>query len=356
MVPSLPAILPWQAIEYAYDDRSGLYRKTKTTQVTPFVAAFARDEVVAQLRELLPCQCVHVKTSRELAAAATRPGALVFIEWDALCHVDPQVTRVPIVAIMDESAEMLPRLIRSFDAYPWLAHCVSSSLLQRAGTRAHLAMLVERLVMGTNPGMLGEARVARLARASHRDSRFERIRVFFADRGVTGRTIDRISEVYEELVTNALYDAPLEAGYFKKSIARTSDVDLPADRACEISYGIDHDTAYVRVRDTFGALTRARMVEVLTRCNTTGVEIDDSRGGAGLGLWRVFSAASSVVVTVDPGRVTEVMIGIATKEKRASRPAAVDLFFAPSAVARLRMADDDEESLIDHSITLIRVA
>jgi hypothetical protein len=352
-----PLLQPWQAIEYAYDDRSGLYRRTKTTQVTPFVVAFASNEVVARLREVLPCPCVVAMTSRELAAEAAKPGALVFIEWDALCHVDVQVTKVPIVAIMDESAEMLPRLVRSFDAYPWLAHCVSAAFLARPGTKAHLARLVERLVWGSNPGMLGEARVARLARASHRDSRFERIRVFFADRGVGGRVIDRISEVYEELVTNALYDAPLEAGYFKHSIARTSDVDLPAEHACEISYGIDQDTAYIRVRDTFGALTRKRMVEVLTRCNATGVEIDTSRGGAGLGLWRVFSAASSVVVTVDPGRLAEILVGIAIKDKRASRPAAVDLFFAPTAAARVQqITAPDDTSLIDNSITLVRVA
>src|SRR5688572_23009482 len=303
---------PWQAIEYAYDDRSGLYRKVTTTQVTPFVAAFAGDAIVKRLEEILPCQLVRVRTSRELATQAAKPGVMVFIEWDLLCHVDAEMASVPIVAIMDDSPETLPRLIRSFDAYGWLKHGLSEALLARPTAKAHVARLVERIVMGTEPGMLGEARVALLARASHRDSRFDRIRMFFSERGVSGRTIDRINEVYEELVTNALYDAPLEAGYFKQSVQRTEDVDLPATHACEIAYGFDDGVAYIRVRDRFGALTRQRMLSVLSRCNTSGVELDVSRGGAGLGLWRVFSSASTVTVSVDPGVLTEVLVGIAT--------------------------------------------
>ena len=341
---------PWQAIEYGYDDRSGLYRRVKTTHVTPFVVAFARDEIVAQLRAVLPCPCVRVTTSRGLETEATKPGAVIFIDWDSLCHIDEAITKVPVVAIMDESPEILPRFIRSLDAYPWLAHWLSASLLTRPSTRGHLAQLVERLGVGTEPGMRGEARIARLARASHRESRFERIRLFFEDRGVSGRTIDRIFEVYEELVTNALYDAPFEAGFFKKSVPRTNDVDLPTNHACEISYGLDAETAYLRVRDTFGALTRERMTSVLGRCNASGVAIDDSRGGAGLGLWRVFSAASSLTVTVDPGQLAELLVGISLKDKRSSRPAAIDLFFAP--VAAHKREHEDLRPELDQSITL----
>jgi hypothetical protein len=345
----------WKAIEYSYDERSGLYRRVKTTQVTPSVVVFARAELVARLQALLPCPCVQVKTSRELSAAAATPGVLIFIEWDLLCHVDADVTHVPTVAITDDSPETLPRLVRSLDAYPWLAHCISETMLSRPIAKAHFVRLVERIVMGIEPGMLGEARVALLAQASHRDARFERIRMFFSERGVSGRTIDRINEVYEELVTNALYDAPMEAGYFDEAVPRTDDVELPRARACEISYGFDAGMAYIRVRDTFGALTRARMQSVLNRCNTSGVALDETRGGAGLGLWRVFSEATTVTITVDPQRLTEVLIGIATKEKRTAGPAALDLFFAPVASARRYLATEGHDEL-DQSVTLVRVA
>ena len=347
---------PWKAIEYAYDERSDLYRQVNTTQVTPFVVAFGSDKLVARLEEILPCPCVRVRTSRELAVEAVKPGVMVFIEWDLLCHIDAELTGIPIVAIMDDSPEMLPRLVRSLNAYPWLSHGMAHTLLFQPRAKAHLARFVERLAMGTEPGMLGEARVALLARASHRASRFERIRTFFSQRGVSGRTIDRISEVLEELVTNALYDAPLEAGYFKSSVERTEDVDLPPTLACEISYGLDDTLAYIRVRDPFGALTRTRMLSVLNRCNAVGVELDESRGGAGLGLWRVFSVASTVTVTVDPGRLTEILVSIATKDKRAAGAVAVDLFFAPTVSARRPRVTDDEQDLLDHSITLVRAS
>jgi hypothetical protein len=96
-----------------------------------------------------------------------------------------------------------------------------------------------------------------------------------------------ITDVAEELVTNALYDAPVEAGYFKASIPRSEDVELPPEHACEISYGIgkaaSSSASVIR-------LVRSREVDC-SGCSTGATRPayrSTSRGGAGLGLWRVF--------------------------------------------------------------------
>jgi hypothetical protein len=346
--------MSWQAIEYAYDERSGLYRRVSTTTIAPFVVALVRDSVANELRSLLPCPCVRVTNSRELATEASKPGAIIFVEWDLLCHIDADMTQTPIVALTDDSNETLPRLIRSLDAFGWLSHFLSQKLLSQPTAKQHLARLIEQLAIGVPATMIGEARVALLACTAHRDARFERIRMFFAERGVTVRSLERISEVYEELVTNALYDAPMEAGYFSGPIARTDDVELPREHACEISYGLHDSIAYIRVRDTFGALDRERMVSVLRRCNMEGVALDESRGGAGLGLWRVFSAASTIAVTVVPGQLTEIIVGIVTKERRGTGPLAVDVYFGPTEGRQRRVVSDHDP--LDQSITLIRVS
>jgi hypothetical protein len=155
---------------------------------------------------------------------------------------------------------------------------------------------------------------------------------------------------------NALYNAPTEAGYFKAPVSRMEDVTLPLDRACEVSYGIEAGTAFVRLRDTFGALRHDRLLEVLARCNTNEVTLDESRGGAGLGMWRVFSAATTVAITVIPGRLTDILIRMAPKQRKTARQLlAVDLFFLPDSqnVADAHALDQDS-GLFEHSITMIQ--
>jgi hypothetical protein len=223
-------------------------------------------------------------------------------------------------------------------------------------------MFEERLASGCEEDMIGETgvgRVALLASASRRETRFERMREFFAKHGISARTITSINDVVEELVTNALYDAPSEAGFFERPIPRTEDVDLPAERACEITYGIDDGSVFLRVRDTFGALTRSRLLAVLNRCSAVEVPLDESRGGAGLGMWRVLSAVSTVAITVVPGSHTEILVGIATSQGRmvAKQLQAFHLFFRP-ALRELAPAfvPDEDLSTFDQSISLVLVA
>jgi hypothetical protein len=164
--------------------------------------------------------------------------------------------------------------------------------------------------------------------------------------------ISRIYDIAEELVMNALYNAPSEAGYFKQPVSRTEDVTLPFERACEVSYGLEGENAFVRLRDPFGALRHERLIEVLARCKARSVELDESRGGAGLGMWRVFSTATTVMITVVPGRMTDILVRIAlTPGRSAKQLLAADLFFLPSDRPAERRLTEDES--LDHSVTLV---
>jgi hypothetical protein len=171
---------------------------------------------------------------------------------------------------------------------------------------------------------------------------------------------------------NALYDAPAEAGFFQPR-PRIEDVELPLALACEISYGIEPQrgerpaarsgegaTAFIRVRDPFGAFSRARMAHVLARCNSKNVVLDESRGGAGLGLWRIFSVASNIAITVVPGSLTEFLVGIRLHSGRAVAKQfdACHLFFAPASehYESLAIVPDEAQQLVDKSVTMVLVA
>lgn len=345
-------------VEYIYDEASSLYCRIE--DVDQYSVILAGEVHAVALCAALPAPCVRVKNRAELIAESARPGAVAFVDCDLLSQLEG--VKAPIVAIIDEApAETLPKAVRLLGAFPSISHFVAAPLLSGPLARSHMAMLLERLANGSEHSMLGESgvgRVALLTRASRREARFDRMSEFFSKHGLSARTISAINDVYEELVTNALYDAPVEAAFFPKPVPRTEDVELPVDRACEISYGVEEGTAFIRIRDTFGALKRSRLLDVLNRCSSMEVSIDESRGGAGLGLWRVFSVASTISITVSPGSLTDIVVGIATKNGRiaAKQLLALHLFFFPPKNERPASFSDLDHELLDRSITLVRVA
>lgn len=332
------------------------------SDVTRQCLVFAREQIAAPLCAALQ-GCVRVTSRAELIAAlASRVPIAAFVDFDLVPQIEGETGGVPIVGITID--DTLSGTVRSLTAFPWLSHLVTGAMVSTPFARSHLAMLLERLQHGPEFHVVGDAgtgRVALLTSSVRRDDRFERMREFFATHGASAKTIAASSDVAEELVTNALYDAPLEAGYFASAVPRTQDVELPPEHACEISYGVENGSVFVRIRDPFGALTRSRMLGVLNRCNSTNVSLDESRGGAGLGLWRVFSAATAISITVIPGRLTDILVRIENKKGRPVKQThAVHLFFPeprdPLDGVFSRFAADHDSDLMDESFTGLYVA
>jgi hypothetical protein len=329
-------------------------------ELAPCALILANEEHRKQLSAVLDIRCMQATTASEVAelVRGARPVA-AFVDVDLVGQLGNELSGVPIVGVVDENpSETLSKVVRSLDAVASLSHFLSANLLPTPLARSHVRMLLDRLANGPEHDMVGAegvGRVAMLARASHREARFERMRQYFTNQGLSQRTISAVQEVAEELVMNALYNAPAEAGFFKTPVSRTEDVELPPERACEISYGMDDGNAFVRTRDTFGALRRERLAEVLSRCNAgEGVPLDESRGGAGLGMWRIFSAATSLAITVVPGRLTDILVRIAPKQGRNSKQLqAVHLFFVTESSDDESFMFDQNSGLVDRSITLL---
>ncbi len=322
---------------------------------------YAKESSAALLRGVLPAPYVCVLSRDELIAACTSGNSVAFVDHDLLEGLNADAIHAPIIALTDSKpAEALSDTVRLLDTVPWLSHVLSLAMIQSPRGKSHLQMLLHRIANGHDHPMLGASgrgRTAMLASASRREARFERMREYFGKQGLGERLITTVIDVAEELVMNALYDAPVEAGFFQRARQRFEDVNLPPDRACEISYGIEDETVFIRLRDPFGALSRSRLLEVLNRCSAESVQLDESRGGAGLGLWRVFQSSSTLAITVVPQQLTEVLVGIGIKDgRKGTRPAAVHMFFTKPAGEQAAFAADEDLGLIDNSITFVHVA
>jgi hypothetical protein len=128
--------------------------------------------------------------------------------------------------------------------------------------------------------------------------------------GVRSRVRTQIAQVCEELLMNALYDAPVD----DKGRMLFGEVDGKArlaqlsPRPVSIRYAAtDHGFA-VSVRDRFGRLEKQTILRYLDKCLAAGAnQIDRKIYGAGLGLYLVANAATQFVVNVAPGMATEVV-------------------------------------------------
>ena len=112
--------------------------------------------------------------------------------------------------------------------------------------------------------------------------------------------VHRLANVIDELLMNALHDAPRES----------RPVILDEAPRAVLRWGSDEHTIAVSVSDDYGAIRQRDVIDHVRRAR-------DDRGrpnpptteepGAGLGLYLVLANVASLIVNVDPGRLTEVV-------------------------------------------------
>jgi hypothetical protein len=306
---------------------------------------------------------VVVDSLKEFLDATRDSKSIAFLDATTLPAVAEVAHHVKLTSsIILVCSKPLPTAV-GWLQHDWICHVMSSALIEHTIGPEHLENVL-RTLMSTKPprllDWLGESvdgRRVRLTHASRRAERIERMSDFLQSKGVGSRTAHQLKDAAEELLTNAFYDAPVTAGALKKPVPRTQDIALPDDSACDLAYGCRGDLVIVRVRDPFGSLSRQRLVQVLTRCARTDmqVEVDETMGGAGLGMWRIFSAASFVGVSVIKNRRTEILVGIAKRSAPGPKPFAFHFFFRDSGKRSFwgLAKDDTTDASLHQSVMLV---
>lgn len=319
----------------------------------------------------LPPDHTVVTSVEEFLEHPRGASTVSFVDVEALAELDQLSTDCgtptdklvlpgSVIAISDDPIQSP---IGWLNDRPWLSHVIGASMLQHPIFPEHLGNVTATLTNGLRPRLTEwltpsiTGRRVRLAQASKRAERIERMAEYYDSHGVSGRTIQLLRDAAEELLTNAFYDAPVAAGIVSQPIPRTHDVILSEETACDMVYGCRDGLAVVRVKDPFGSLTRQRLVNVLARCARTDmqVEVDKTMGGAGLGLWRLFTVATFVAVSVVPNHHTEFLVGIAKRgAPGGTRPYAFHLFFNQGrAVGRWKAGDANVNPSEDNSISIV---
>jgi hypothetical protein len=135
----------------------------------------------------------------------------------------------------------------------------------------------------------------------------------WAEASGLGKNMSRLaSGICEELLMNAIYDAPVAGGRTHyEEMERRDKRDLAEDEWATLQYGCDGRVFAISIKDPFGAFARQRWFSYLRKVlkrNDTEQLIDTKKGGAGLGLFKMLYSSHGVVCNVEPGKATEVIV------------------------------------------------
>lgn len=139
--------------------------------------------------------------------------------------------------------------------------------------------------------------------------------------GARRHVMGKIESVTDELLMNALYDAPAVSRGHEPAQRATSLEDI-ATQQCEqaalVRYACDGRYFAVSVQDEYGELHKEAILDHLVRARAErGAPKLDQAGvasGAGLGLYFILSSVTRFIANIDRGKRTEVVCLFDLKE------------------------------------------
>ncbi len=125
--------------------------------------------------------------------------------------------------------------------------------------------------------------------------------------GVRRKYREAIEQCVDEMLMNALYDAPVDdqGKQIFAEIPTKSRIQLRMEQKVVVQYSCDGQTFTVSVRDSFGTLDRSTVLRYLWKCLHSEQQIDRKTGGAGLGLYLIANSSTRFLFNVLPDVATE---------------------------------------------------
>ncbi|WP_413582645.1 cyclic nucleotide-binding domain-containing protein [Bdellovibrio sp. HCB288] len=146
--------------------------------------------------------------------------------------------------------------------------------------------------------------------SSQREKLREDMCAYLKKAGVRTSVVDRVNTVAEEMLMNAIYDAPVDSqGHaIFNHVSRKEEVQLETHQQSVFRYATDGVMAAVAVVDPFGALKKEVIIDYLESCyNGAAGSLNTQKGGAGRGLHQIIENSDLTIFNVKQGVRTEVI-------------------------------------------------
>lgn len=174
------------------------------------------------------------------------------------------------------------------------------------------------------------ARTYEIDNTLHRSDVVEAITRDAREFGLGPRVASLATLVADELLSNAIYNAPVDAqgNHHRSSESRDSERVLQGRERVRLRYACDARYLAIEVTDHWGSIDRKTILDYLAKCAHPGAidKVDFRRTGAGMGLGLVYGCCNHLVFNIDPGERTEVIGLIDVRFKPAELGALVSSF------------------------------
>jgi hypothetical protein len=184
-----------------------------------------------------------------------------------------------------------------------------------------------------------QVHLTRLREYKGRTAAIDEVLAYAEKVGVRRQVRSAIGQVCEELLMNALYDAPVDeqGNPIFAEVEIKARLDKLSPRPVSIRYAATETGFAVSVRDRFGRLDKATVLRYIDKCLHSPQQIDRKVYGAGLGIYLIVNAATQFVLNVAPGMATEVVCTFDRKTARASLRA-LSVFVYPGGQPQQQVA------------------
>jgi DNA-binding response OmpR family regulator len=123
-------------------------------------------------------------------------------------------------------------------------------------------------------------------------------------RGQSARVASMAMLVADELISNAVHNAPVDANgvHYRKDLPRDTELDLDERHQVRLRWGCDARYLAIEVTDSFGSLARDTVLAALSKN-----DVRESGGGAGMGVALAYRSCDHLVFNLAPGKKTEII-------------------------------------------------
>ncbi len=139
----------------------------------------------------------------------------------------------------------------------------------------------------------------------------EALREYLARWGMNSRAGTLVVTAVDELLMNAIYDAPVDdlGKPLYASTPRNTPLDLTGKNAIEVRIAHDENLLGVSVVDQYGSFDRQKLISVLGKSyRNEEFKVRTNVAGAGLGLSEAYSHSGGAVFVCEPGIRSEFML------------------------------------------------
>ena len=151
----------------------------------------------------------------------------------------------------------------------------------------------------------------KLTHSDDRPKALKGVENLLAQKKFNERAIHMILQALDELILNAIFDAPMDdkGRTYRKANPRNSELLLFDREEVEVGIVLNENSFLLRVLDHFGSFSKDRALKIIQKDYASmGYKADANTQSAGLGLHEITGSGLGFLIDVRPGKYTEAVL------------------------------------------------